>query len=81
MRPFNNLENKTPSDTYWRVQLVCKKGQAHSSLEPPLEYSQDLPFDKSEFLETFSANNFALSDTEGNTYGLLNRGGLANLLC
>ena len=24
----NNLENKTPSDTYWRVQLVCKKIQA-----------------------------------------------------
>ena len=36
MRPSNNLENKTPPDTYW-VQLVCKKAQAHSSLEPPLE--------------------------------------------
>ena len=22
MRPSNNLENKTPSDTYWRIQLV-----------------------------------------------------------
>ena len=22
MRPSNDLENKTPSDTYWRVQLV-----------------------------------------------------------
>ena len=41
MKPSNNLENKTPSDTYWRVQLVCKKVQAHSSLEPPLEYNQD----------------------------------------
>ena len=41
MKPFNNLENKTPSDTYWRVLLVCKKVQAHSSLEPPLEYNQD----------------------------------------
>ena len=41
MRPSNNLENKTPSDTYWRVQLVLKKVQAHNSLEPPLEYSQD----------------------------------------
>ena len=41
MRPSNNLENKTPSDTYRRVQLVCVKAQAHSSLEPPLEYNQD----------------------------------------
>ena len=37
----NNLENKTLSDTYWRVQLVCMKVLAHSSLEPPLEYKQD----------------------------------------
>ena len=34
MRPFNNLENKIPSDTYWRVQPICNK-------EPPLEYRQD----------------------------------------
>ena len=27
-----------------------------------------------EFLEKFSANNFALSDAEDNTSGLLNRG-------
>ena len=40
-RPSNNLENKTPSDTYWRVELVCKKGQANSSLEPLVEYNQD----------------------------------------
>ena len=35
--------NKNPSDTYWRVQLVCKKVQAHSSLQPSLwkEYNQD----------------------------------------
>ena len=32
-----------------------------------------------EFLETFSANNFALSDAEDNTSGLLNRGGIADL--
>ena len=43
MKP-NKLENKTPSDNYWRVQLVCKKVQAHSSLEPPLEYNQDQCF-------------------------------------
>ena len=42
MKPSNNLENKTPSDTYSRVQLVCEKVQPHSSLEPPLEYNQDL---------------------------------------
>ena len=28
MKPSNNLENKTLSDTYWIVQLVCKKVQA-----------------------------------------------------
>ena len=41
MRPFNNLENQIPSDTYRRVQLLCKKVQTHSSLEPPQEYNQD----------------------------------------
>ena len=32
-----------------------------------------------EFLEKFSANNFALSDAENNTSGSLNRGVIANL--
>ena len=32
-----------------------------------------------EFLETFSANDFALSEAEDNTSGLLNRGGIADL--
>ena len=32
-----------------------------------------------EFLEKFLANNFALSDAEGNTSSLLNRGGIADL--
>ena len=32
-----------------------------------------------EFLEKFSANNFALPDAEGNTSGPLNRGGRADL--
>ena len=41
MRPSKNLENKTLSDTYSRVLLVCRKVQAHSSLEPPLEYNQN----------------------------------------
>ena len=41
MRLSNNLENKTRSDMYWRVELVCMKVQAQTSLEPPLEYNQD----------------------------------------
>ena len=32
-----------------------------------------------ESLEKFSANNFALSDAEDNTSGLLNRGGITDL--
>ena len=32
-----------------------------------------------EFKEKFSGNNFALSDAEDNTSGLLNRGGIADL--
>ena len=32
-----------------------------------------------EFKEKFSANNFALSDAEGNISGSLNRGGIADL--
>ena len=32
-----------------------------------------------EFLEIFSGNNFALSDAEANTSGLMNRGGIADL--
>ena len=32
-----------------------------------------------EFLEKFSANNYALSDAEDNTSGSLNRGGIADL--
>ena len=32
-----------------------------------------------EFIEKFSANNFALSDAEDNTSGLWNRGGIADL--
>ena len=34
-----------------------------------------------EFFKRFLANNFALSETEGNTSGPLNRGGIADLLC
>ena len=31
MKPSNNLENKTPYDSYWRVQPLCKRVLAHSS--------------------------------------------------
>ena len=41
MKPSNNLENKALSEIYRKVQLVAMKVQAHSSLEPPLECSQD----------------------------------------
>ena len=34
---------------------------------------------KLEFLEKFSANDFALSDAEDNTSGPFNRGGIADL--
>ena len=54
MKPSNNLENTTLSDTYWKVQLVCVKVQAHSSLEPPVEDNQDdQRLDKSMFVLTF----------------------------
>ena len=53
MRPSNNLENKIPSDAYWRVQLVCKKVQAYSSLESPLIHSGSDAFDESSFVMTF----------------------------
>ena len=43
MKPYNNLDNKTLPDTYWRVQLVCKKVQANSSLEP-LQIQKIYPF-------------------------------------
>ena len=54
MRPSNNLQNKIPSDTNWRVQLDCVKFQAHKSLETPLENNQDqMPLVNQGFLWTF----------------------------
>ena len=41
MRTSNNLENKTLPDMYWKLQLVCMKVQAKSSLEPQMGYNQD----------------------------------------
>ena len=55
MKPSNNLENKTPSDNYSRVQLVCEKVQAHSSLETLLEFNQDqMLLTNLRFVKTFS---------------------------
>ena len=38
---INILENKTSSDIYWGVQLVCLKVQNHSFLDTPQKYIQD----------------------------------------
>ena len=41
MRHANNLENKIPSETYLKVQLVCMESQVHSFLKALLEYDKD----------------------------------------
>ena len=41
---------------------------------------KEIPKSRLEFLEKFSTNNFALSDSGDTTSGLLNRGGIADLL-
>ena len=80
MRPSNNLENKTLSDVYWRVQLVYRKVQTHSSrLVLKGKIDKEIPkSSRSEFLEKFLANNFALSDEEDNTSEPMNREGIAD---
>ena len=40
---------------------------------------RDTESSRLEFIEKFSANNFALSDAEGNSSGPFNRGGIADL--
>ena len=42
MTSFNSLQNKVPSDRYWRVQLECMKIQAHTSWEPAQEYQDHM---------------------------------------
>ena len=45
-----------------------------------METGKEIPeSSRLEFIEKFSANNFALSDAEDNTSGPLNRGGIADL--
>ena len=41
MRPYHNLENNTLLGKYCRVLLVSRNVQAHSSLQPTLEYNQE----------------------------------------
>ena len=36
------MENKTPSDTYWKAPLICRKVQSHNSSESQLKHNQDL---------------------------------------
>ena len=64
MRPSNNLENKTLSGTYWRVQLVSMKVQAGSSLEPQQEYNLDqMPLMSQSFYSSWELQKFyAVSD-------------------
>ena len=62
MRPSHSLENKTLADRYWRVQLVCMKVQAPSSLELPLEYNQDqIWYNSVYFLSNSTVQTFQLS--------------------
>ena len=42
MRPYNNLEDKIPSDIYWRVPLVCMQVHVHSFLEPLAIFNQQI---------------------------------------
>ena len=51
MKPSNNLENKTPYDTYSRVQLICKKVLAHRTTT--VTQSGPDAFDKPKFIMTF----------------------------
>ena len=55
MRPYNNLESKNPSDTYWRVQQVCMKAQVQFRFFKITTGIQSGPdaFDESRFIITF----------------------------
>ena len=66
MKPSSNPENKTPSDTYLRVQLMCKKAQASQ-------------FFRTTTGILLGSDTFDKSDAENNTSRLLNRGGITDL--
>ena len=62
--------------------LTIFRGTEICSFKLVLERKTDKEIPESsrlEFLEKFSANNFALSDAEDNTSGSLNRGDTADL--
>ena len=40
MRPSRSLESNIPSDTFWRLHLVCKKIHAYTSSKSLQEYNQ-----------------------------------------
>ena len=80
MKPSNNLENKTLSETYWRVQLVCMNVETHSSLESLSIRTKGLWWIKVCYDNfTILVYNFGLSDTKDNTSGPINRGGIVDL--
>ena len=68
MKPSHSVENNTPSNTYWRVQLVSKNVQVHITLEPQLEYNQDqIPLTNQDSLWPFQPSSdlqkyYAVSD-------------------
>ena len=72
---MGGLDNPLETMILGVTEILC-------SLRLVLEGKTDKEIPESsrlEFLEKFSANNFALSDAEDNTSGLLNRGGIADL--
>ena len=80
MKPSNNLENNTLSETYWRVQLVCMNVETHSSLESLSIRTKGLWWIKVCYDNfTILVYNFGLSDAKDNTSGSINRGGIVDL--
>ena len=62
--------------TIWGVTEICSfrlvlEGKTGKEIPAP---------SRLEFFEKFLANNFSISDAEDNIYGLLNRGGIVDLL-
>ena len=66
MRSSNNREKKTLSQTYWRVQLMYESsGSQFFRTTTGIKSGPSWPLPSwLQFLETFLANNFALSDAE-----------------
>ena len=82
MRPSNNLENKTLSDTHWRVQMYESSGSLFFSFRLILEgkMGKEMPdSSRLEVLEKFLPDKFALSDAKDNDSKQLNGGAIADL--